>query len=67
MPPMSDVRLLVGTKEAAFILRSDASRKDWSVEGPHFAGMEVHHLQGSPAELDRIYAAQWTDWHGQLV
>lgn len=44
MPPMSDVRLLVGTKKAAFILRSDASRKNWSVEGPHFARMEAHHL-----------------------
>ncbi|MDE0082002.1 MAG: sialidase family protein [Gammaproteobacteria bacterium] len=64
---MSEVRLLVGTKKGAFILRSDSSRKDWSVEGPHFAGMEVHHLQGSPVEPDRIYAAQWTDWHGQLV
>ena len=64
---MSEVRLLVGTKKGAFILRSDGSRTEWSVEGPHFAGMEVLHLQGSPIEPDRIYASQWTDWHGQLV
>lgn len=64
---MSEVRVLVGTKKGAFVLRSDASRREWRIEGPHFGGMEVMHLQGSPVDPDRIYATQWTDWHGQLV
>jgi hypothetical protein len=25
------------------------------------------HVAGSPADPNRIYASQWTDWHGQVV
>ena len=33
---MSTIRLLVGTKKGAFILTSDGTRKNWTVDGPHF-------------------------------
>ena len=36
---MSQVRLLVGTRKGAFILTADGARKDWTVSGPHFAGV----------------------------
>ncbi len=39
-----DVHLLVGTVKGAFILRSDASRTTWSVDGPHFPGESVYAL-----------------------
>ena len=64
---MSGVRLLVGTVKGAFILTSDGSRKKWDVAGPHFGGWELYHLKGSPADPDRIYAAQHTDWFGQVL
>jgi len=64
---MAQVRVLVGTQKGAFILTSDAERREWKVDGPHFGGWEVMHVQGSPADPDRIYASQWTDWHGQVV
>ncbi|RZU41286.1 WD40/YVTN/BNR-like repeat-containing protein [Edaphobacter modestus] len=64
---MSRVRLLVGTRKGAFILTSDGTRKDWSVSGPHFAGWEIYHLKGSPADPDRIYASQTSGWFGQVV
>ena len=35
---MSGIRLLVGTKKGAFILTSDGNRKQWTVNGPLFAG-----------------------------
>lgn len=35
---MSGVRVLVGTRKGAFILRSDGQRKDWDVSGPFFGG-----------------------------
>jgi hypothetical protein len=63
---MSGVRVLVGTKKGAFVLTSE-DRESWSVAGPHFPGWEVHHVTGSPAEPDRLYAAQWTSWFGQLI
>ena len=64
---MSKVRLLVGTRKGAFVLTSDASRKSWKVEGPHFAGWEIYHVKGSPAEPDRVYASQSSSWFGQVL
>ncbi len=64
---MSKVRVLVGTKKGAFILESDGKRQNWSVSGPHFAGWEVYHMKGSPADPNRIYASQTSSWSGQII
>ncbi len=64
---MSGVRLLVGTKKGAFVLTSDGNRRDWQVDGPHFGGWEVHCVNGSPADPNRLYAAQSGGWFGQLI
>jgi hypothetical protein len=64
---MAQVRLLVGTRKGAFILTSDEARKKWTVAGPHFAGWEMYHLKGSPANPNRIYASQSSSWFGQLI
>ncbi len=64
---MAGVRVLVGTRKGAFVLASDERRREWDVSGPHFAGWEVYHLKGSPADPDRIYASQSTGWFGQLI
>jgi photosystem II stability/assembly factor-like uncharacterized protein len=61
------VRLLVGTRKGAFVLRSDAKRDRWKVEGPHFAGWEIYHVKGSPVDPNRIYASQSSGWFGQLI
>jgi photosystem II stability/assembly factor-like uncharacterized protein len=64
---MSSVRVLVGTRKGAFILTSDARRKKWELNGPHFAGWEIYHLNGSPVDPNRLYASQSTGWFGQLI
>jgi photosystem II stability/assembly factor-like uncharacterized protein len=64
---MSKVRVLVGTKKGAFILTSDGKREKWDVSGPHFAGWELYHLKGSPADPNRIYASQTSGWFGQII
>ena len=64
---MPTVRVLVGTKKGAFICTSDANRAEWKVTGPHFGGMEIYHINGSPADPKRIYASQASDWFGQIV
>src|SRR5262245_56760424 len=61
------VRLLVGTKKGAFVITSDGMRKRWNVSGPHFAGWEIYHVKGSPADPDRIYASQSSGWFGQII
>jgi photosystem II stability/assembly factor-like uncharacterized protein len=64
---MSGVRLLVGTVKGAFVIESDGTRKKWKVNGPHFAGWEIYHMKGSPADPDRIYCSQSSGWFGQVI
>src|SRR5437588_1277013 len=64
---MSGVRLLVGTREGAFVLTSDGGRTNWDVSGPHFAGFEIYHVKGSPVDLNRLYASQSSGWFGQMM
>ena len=64
---MSSVRVLVGTRKGAFLLTSDGTRRDWKVEGPHFAGWEIYHVKDSPADPNRLYASQTSSWFGQVV
>jgi photosystem II stability/assembly factor-like uncharacterized protein len=64
---MSGVRVLVGTRKGAFVLTSDGQRDRWDVCGPYFAGFEIYHLKGSPADPNRLYASQTSGWFGQLL
>src|SRR5579864_6261287 len=64
---MSQVRVLVGTRKGAFILEADGKREKWNVSGPHFAGFEMFHVKGSPADPNRLYASQSSSWFGQLI
>ena len=64
---MSGVRVLVGTRKGAFVLTSDGRRQRWDINGPHFAGWEIYHLKGSPADPNRLYASQSSGWFGQVI
>jgi hypothetical protein len=64
---MSSVRLIVGTRKGAFILTSDGKRENWQVSGPYFAGWEIYHGKGSPADPNRIYLSQSSGWFGQIL
>jgi photosystem II stability/assembly factor-like uncharacterized protein len=64
---MSEIRVLVGTRKGAFILRSDGKREHWDIGAPHFAGWEIYHLKGSPVEPDRLFASQTSGWFGQMI
>ena len=59
--------MLVGTRKGAFILSSDGARKKWDVSGPYFAGWEMYHLKGSPADPNILYASQCSGWFGQKI
>ena len=64
---MTGVRILVGTRKGAFVLTADGTRSRWEVSGPHFAGWEIYHLTGSPADPDRLFASQSGGWFGQVI
>jgi photosystem II stability/assembly factor-like uncharacterized protein len=64
---MSSVRVLVGTRKGAFVLTADGKRKNWDVSGPFFGGWEIYHVNGSPADKNRLYASQSSGWSGQVI
>ncbi|MEZ4708716.1 MAG: hypothetical protein R3A44_16020 [Caldilineaceae bacterium] len=53
---MTCVQLLVGTKAGLLIYRSDATRRVWQVDGPHFNGWSVDCVWGDSLHGDRIFA-----------
>lgn len=64
---MDQIRVLAGTRKGAFILTSDGKRQRWKIEGPFFGGWEIFHVAGSPADPDRLYASQTSEWFGQII
>src|SRR3712207_3900626 len=64
---MTQVRVLVGTRKGAFVLTADGDRRQWKVDGPYFGGWEIYHVNGSPADPNRLYASQSSGWSGQVV
>ena len=64
---MSKVRALVGTRKRMDNFSGRMRGKNWTVSGPHFAGWEIYHLKGSPADPNRIYASQSSGWFGQII
>jgi photosystem II stability/assembly factor-like uncharacterized protein len=59
--------LFVGTRKGGFILRSDANRKRWKLEGPHFLGSIVHHLMLDPRDGRTLLMAARTGHLGPTV
>ena len=64
---MNKVRVLVGTHKGAFILTSNGKRKKWEISGPHFAGWDIYHMNGSSVNPDRLYASQTSGWFWQVI
>lgn len=59
-------RLLVGTKKGAFILDSEAERRDWSMRGPLCEGWPIHDLIVDPLS-GAILAGGGSPWYGPAV
>ncbi|MGH2973181.1 MAG: WD40/YVTN/BNR-like repeat-containing protein [Gaiellaceae bacterium] len=56
----------MGTRKGAFLLESDADRRDWAVRGPFCEGWPVYHTVLDAGTGD-IYAAAASEWHGSAV
>src|SRR5579864_4678276 len=63
---MSKTLLLIGTRKGAFVLESDADRRDWKLRGPYCEGWPVYHAVHD-AGTGAIYAAAASEWHGSAV
>ncbi|HEY2073123.1 MAG TPA: hypothetical protein VGG88_06070 [Gaiellaceae bacterium] len=63
---MPKTLVVVGTRKGAFLLESDADRRDWTVRGPYCEGWPVYHAVRD-AVTGTIYAAAASEWHGSAV
>jgi len=66
-PAATRVLLMVATRKGAWLFHSDARRKTWRVDGPHFLGHVVHHLQLDPRDGRTLLAAARTGHLGPTV
>ena len=66
-PARGSVALLVATRKGAFIYRSDAGRRRWRVNGPHFLGNVVHHVVLDPRDRKTLLVAARTGHLGPTV
>lgn len=59
--------LLVSTRKGAWIYRSDAMRKTWEVDGPHFLGHIISHMVLDPRDQTTLLAAAKTGHLGPTI
>lgn len=63
----ANVALLIATKKGGFILRGDAKRRNWELNGPHFLGHIVHHIMLDPRDNKTLLLAAKTGHLGPTV
>ena len=61
------VVVLVATRKGAWIYHSDAARKSWRADGPHFLGHIIQHLVLDPRDGRTLLAAAKTGHLGPTV
>jgi photosystem II stability/assembly factor-like uncharacterized protein len=61
------VLLTVATRKGAWLLHSDAARKSWRIDGPHFLGHIINHLVLDPRDGRTLLAAAKTGHLGPTV
>ncbi|MCM3905319.1 MAG: hypothetical protein ND866_26785 [Pyrinomonadaceae bacterium] len=67
-PKAGDPLLLVGTMKGAFVLRSDASRKNWEVGGPYFPGRAIYAMTYDSRDgRNRLWAAVNSSYWGSYL
>ncbi len=66
-PQTATTALLVATRKGAWIFRSDAARRAWATEGPHFLGHVITHVQLDPRDGKTLLAAARTGHLGPTI
>jgi photosystem II stability/assembly factor-like uncharacterized protein len=61
------VLLQVATRKGAWLFHSDAARRKWRVDGPHFLGHIIHHLMLDPRDGKTMLAAASTGHLGPTL
>jgi photosystem II stability/assembly factor-like uncharacterized protein len=61
------VVIQVATRKGAWFFHSDASRRKWRCDGPHFLGQIVHHIVRDPRDGKSVLAATSTGHLGPTL
>ncbi len=59
--------LMVATRKGAWLLHGDEKRRTWRLDGPHFHGHVVNHLQLDPRDRRTLLAAAKTGHLGPTI
>lgn len=59
--------VLVATRKGAWLLHGDRTRRTWKVDGPHFLGHTISHLQLDPRDGRTLLAAAKTGHLGPTI
>ncbi|MCV2354361.1 glycosyl hydrolase [Paucibacter sp. B2R-40] len=59
--------ILVATRKGAWLFHGDSRRKSWTVDGPHFLGHTISHLQMDPRDGRTLLAAAKTGHLGPTI
>ncbi|MFN9448919.1 MAG: WD40/YVTN/BNR-like repeat-containing protein [Rubrivivax sp.] len=65
--PTPATTLLVATRKGAWLFHSDKARRRWTVDGPHFLGHTISHVQADPRAPGTLLAAARTGHLGPTV
>ena len=65
--PVKRLAILVATRKGAWIFHSDAKRKTWTADGPHFLGHTISHVQLDPRDGRTLLAAAKTGHLGPTI
>ncbi len=63
----SRIAILVATRKGAWFFHSDAKRKTWTADGPHFLGHSISHVQCDPRDGRTLLAAAKTGHLGPTI
>jgi photosystem II stability/assembly factor-like uncharacterized protein len=63
---MTKTLVLLGTRKGAFILESDAARRDWQLRGPYCETWPMNHVVADAA-TGTIYGGGGNEWFGPAV
>ncbi|HVK32930.1 MAG TPA: glycosyl hydrolase, partial [Burkholderiaceae bacterium] len=65
--PSTRLVVLVATRKGAWLFHSDAKRKAFTVDGPHFLGHNISHVKLDPRDGRTLLAAAKTGHLGPTV
>lgn len=63
----NNVLVMVSTRKGAWLYHSDAARKNWRIDGPHFLGHIINHMMLDPRDGRTLLAAAKTGHLGPTI